>query len=237
MRKTEANQRLLTSSPTWLLLRMGPRSAAENMAVDEVLLQSVAAWQKPVLRFYSWSERAASFGYFQKYKDVERMTTLRPLVRRPTGGGLVPHDADWTYSLVFPPSAGWYRSKAIESYGRVHAWVQQAFARAGLSTYLAAREDARPTPSGQCFIGAERFDVLWKNQKIAGAAQRRTKHGLLIQGSIQPPVGIDRTDWEKAFLEVAGVRWETLGLDRDFEGRVQDLAASKYGRASYNQRR
>jgi lipoyl(octanoyl) transferase len=214
---------------------MGPRSAAENMAVDEVLLQSVAAWQKPVLRFYSWSEPAASFGYFQKYKDVERMTALRPLVRRPTGGGLVPHDADWTYSLAFAPSEGWYQLKAVESYERVHAWVQQAFARAGLVTRLA--DQRASAPPGQCFVGAEQFDVLWKNQKIAGAAQRRTKHGLLIQGSIQPPVGIDRTDGEKAFLEVAGVRWETRSLDRDFEGRVQELAASKYSRASYNQRR
>src|SRR5688500_17905926 len=100
---------------TWLLIRSDARSAAENMAVDEALLQWVASWTRPVLRFYSWSEPAATFGYFQKYTEIERMTSLRPLVRRPTGGGLVPHDADWTYSLVFPPSADWYRLKAVES--------------------------------------------------------------------------------------------------------------------------
>ena len=90
---------------------------------------------------------------------------------------------------------------------------------------------------GQCFVGAEQFDVLWSNRKIAGAAQRRTKQGLLIQGSIQPPAGIARKDWEKAFLEVARVGWEALTLDADVEQRVKTLAESKYSQPSYNQRR
>lgn len=227
---SEESQRLLTSSPTWLLLRMGPRSAAENMAVDELLL----ALDRPVLRFYSWSEPAASFGYFQKYRDVEIMTALRPLVRRPTGGGLVPHDADWTYSLAFPPSAPWYDLKATESYQRVHEWIQKAFARAGLSTHL-AKQRAAPS-GGQCFVSAEQFDVILKGRKIAGAAQRRTKQGLLIQGSIQSP-GIARADWENAFLEVGGVKWEPLTLDTQFEERVRQLVANKYGKESHNQRR
>jgi lipoate-protein ligase A len=223
------------SSAAFFILRTGARSAAENMAVDEILVQSAAMWNKPVLRFYSWSKPAASFGYFQKYKDVERLTALRPLVRRPTGGGLVPHDADWTYSLVFPPSVAWYSLKAVESYQRVHAWVQKAFLQTGVPAQLAGH--AIPAGSGQCFVGAEQFDVIWKDRKIAGAAQRRTKQGLLIQGSIQPPAGIGRAHWEKAFLEVAGVYWEPLALDYNFEQRVQELAANKYCRASYNQRR
>ena len=77
------------------------------MAVDAALLQAAPSLASPVLRFYSWAEPAATFGYFQKYSDVERMTLLRPLVRRPTGGGLVPHDSDWTYSMVFPPGTAW----------------------------------------------------------------------------------------------------------------------------------
>lgn len=87
---------------SWLLLNSGAGSAALNMALDEALLEAMPRLGQPVLRFYSWIEPAASFGYFQKYADVGKATSLRPLVRRPTAGGVVPHDADWTYSLVFP---------------------------------------------------------------------------------------------------------------------------------------
>ena len=218
-----------------LLLRTGARPAAENMAVDELLLESTADERQPVLRFYGWSEPAATFGYFQKYKDVERMTALRPLVRRPTGGGLVPHDADWTYSLVFPPTADWYHLKAVESYRAVHAWIKEAFARVGLASELAAKR--APEQIGQCFVGAEQFDVVHEDRKIAGAAQRRTKGGLLIQGSIQPPSSVSRVAWEDAFIQVAGATWRPLTLDHAFETRVGELAANKYASEGYNQRR
>jgi lipoyl(octanoyl) transferase len=84
----------------WLLLNSGKGEAAFNMALDEALLEAMVRLKHPVLRFYSWTEPAASFGYFQKFSDVERATLLRPLVRRSTGGGIVPHDADWTYSFA-----------------------------------------------------------------------------------------------------------------------------------------
>src|SRR5580765_2623752 len=82
---------LLKSEPVriWDLLRTGARSAGENMALDEALLEAAPQLNRPVLRFYSWTELAATFGYFQRFRDVEKMTPLRPLIRRPTGGGLV----------------------------------------------------------------------------------------------------------------------------------------------------
>src|ERR1039458_9410999 len=78
---------------SWLLLQSGPGPAAFNMALDEALLKAMPRLSRPVLRFYGWTEPAATFGYFQKYADVERATRLRPLIRRPTGGGIVPHAA------------------------------------------------------------------------------------------------------------------------------------------------
>src|SRR5437870_1278746 len=118
-----------TTPSSWFLLQSGPGSFAFNMALDEALLEAMPRLGKPVLRFYSWTEPAASFGYFQKFRDVEQLTLLRPLVRRPTGGGLVPHADDWTYSLVFPAGGEWFSLKAPESYRRVHEWVREAFAR------------------------------------------------------------------------------------------------------------
>src|SRR5258708_26441834 len=91
--------------PSWFLLQSGPGQVAFNMAMDEALLEAMPRLGQPILRFYSWSEPAASFGYFQKFREVERLTLLRPLVRRPTGGGIVPHMEDWTYSAAFTTSA------------------------------------------------------------------------------------------------------------------------------------
>src|SRR5688572_12502895 len=142
----------------WLLLRSRPGSAALNMATDEALLLHVVRLAKPVLRFYAWSEPAASFGYFQRYPEVANTTPLRPLVRRPTGGGIVPHDCDWTYSVVVPPGHFWYQLKAIESYRRVHEWIQGAFSDMGLAAELAL--EWRGEAAGQCFVGAEQFDVV-----------------------------------------------------------------------------
>jgi len=229
----------MAEKTTWHLLRCGPRSAAENMAVDEVLLESARRIGTPLLRFYSWSQPAASFGYSQRFAEIAQLTSLRPLVRRPTGGGLVPHDGDWTYSLIFPPSAPWYSLKAIESYQRVHAWVQAAFERVKVSTELAPAS-LKELP-GQCFAGPEQFDVLWQNRKIAGGAQRRTRDGLLIQGSIQPPPGISRPDWESAFCEVAskswGIVWVSLKLEPAIERAIQQRVREKFATVEFTERR
>ena len=224
----------------WYLFQSGPGNYAFNMALDEALLQAVPRLGQPVLRFYSWTEPAASFGYFQKYAEIERMTLLRPLVRRPTGGGLVPHDADWTYSLVFPPGDDWYALSATDSYRRVHEWIRAAFARLGILTELAPA--CSKTLPGQCFQGHEMFDVLWRGQKIAGAAQRRTRDGLLIQGSVQPRrLSQARADWQQAMCDVAcsahGAQWVEFEPDAPLTERAHDLARLKYSRASYNQKR
>ena len=215
----------------------GPGDCAFNMALDEALLERMPRLGRPVLRFYGWSEPAASFGYFQKYAEIERLTLLRPLVRRPTGGGLVPHDADWTYSLVFPTSHEWYSLPAIESYRRVHQWLGAAFARLNVETELApAAHKAQP---GQCFAGYERFDLLWGGRKVAGAAQRRRRDGLLIQGSIQPPpLGLARSAFEEAFCAAAAQsRWEEFFLGVELEARATELAREKYSQGAYNRRR
>ena len=260
----------------WLLINSGAGGAAFNMALDEALFEAMPRIGKPVLRFYGWTEPAASFGYFQKFEDVERAMLLRPLVRRPTGGGIVPHDADWTYSLVFPTSHDWYSLTAIESYRRVHEWIQAAFAKLNTETQLApsckksvpssrgageahseksgignrkfetSQSLLTPAPAavlpGQCFAGYEKFDVLWHGKKIAGAAQRRNKPGLLIQGSVQPPpISPDRAGWEKAMGDVGrvefGAEWSDLEPDTTLRERAEFLAKQKYSQPAHNRKR
>jgi lipoate-protein ligase A len=224
---------------TWLLLQSSAGDPAFNMALDEALLEAMSRLGKPVLRFYGWTEPAATFGYFQKYADVERVTLLRPLIRRPTGGGIVPHDADWTYSLVFPPNHEWHSFKAEESYRRVHEWIRSAFAKLNVITELAPC--SQKSAIG-CFIGYTKSDLLWNGKKIAGAAQRRNKLGLLIQGSVQPPpISPSRADWEKAMVEVArrdfDAAWTEFLPDAKLRAHVDELIRKKYSQETYNRKR
>src|SRR5580700_418824 len=145
------------------LLNSGLCDPAFNMALDEALLENASRLGKPVLRFYGWTEPAATFGYFQKFADVERATQLRPLIRRPTGGGIVPHDADWTYSAVFPPNHEWHSLKAEESYRRMHEWLRLAFMELKIQTELARssrREEAQISKSA---IGSAKPRFGWQS--------------------------------------------------------------------------
>ena len=224
----------------WLLLNSGKCDAAFNMALDEALLENISRLGQPVLRFYGWTEPAATFGYFQKFSEVAAATKLRPLMRRPTGGGIVPHDADWTYSAIFPPGHEWHSLKAEESYRRIHDWLRLAFAELKIETELA--HCCKKTLPGQCFIGHEKFDLLWRSKKIAGAAQRRNKSGLLIQGSVQPPLlKLARDDFEAAMRAVAeknfAVTWKNFAPDSELRTHAETLAQEKFSQTNYNQKR
>ena len=69
-------------------------------------------------------------------------------------------------------------------------------------------------------MGYEKFDLLWHGKKIAGAAQRRDKSGLLIQGSVQPPLPVNAPGLRKAMLEAArkdfAINWASLPPDETF---------------------
>lgn len=89
-------------------------------------------------------------------------------------------------------------------------------------------------------MGWEKFDVLWQGRKIAGAAQRRNKLGLLIQGSVQPPpVGLERKGWEAAMVSVEAriANYSELKVTPGLRDRVTELADERYSSAAYNERR
>lgn len=221
---------------SWHLLRSAPGAAAWNMAVDEALLLHA---RRPTLRLYSWNEPAATFGYFQRYDEVAAATKLRPLIRRCTGGGIVPHDQDWTYSLVFPADTDWFGLRAEESYRRVHEWVAASFTRLEFATELA--DCCEETSTGECFTGFEKHDVLLRGSKLAGAAQRRVRSGLLFQGSIQPPSQLTREPWEHEFLAEAERRfkvlWREAGGWEAIREKAGVLEREKYATDDHNRRR
>src|SRR6476660_2004850 len=92
-------------------------SAAMNMAIDEALLESAAV---PSIRFYGWQSPALSFGYFGRFSDVAIYAGERDLVRRWTGGGIVFHGNDLTYSIVIPASDPVFDESSIAIYEKIH---------------------------------------------------------------------------------------------------------------------
>jgi hypothetical protein len=232
----DVERSILNVECSFRLLNSGRCDPAFNMALDEALLEAMPRLGRPVLRFYGWTEPAATFGYFQKYADVERATLLRPLIRRPTGGGIVPHDRDWTYSLLFPPDHEWHSLPAEESYRRVHEWIRAAFAKLNVVTDLAP--GCRKSAPGECFVGHVKFDLLWQGRKIAGAAQRRNKLGLLIQGSVQPPpISLTRAAWEQAMVgagkTASAMTWSDFPPEASLQARALSLAAQKYSQPEF----
>jgi lipoate-protein ligase A len=220
---------------SWYFLDTGKGESAWNMALDEALLRSVAELKRPILRFYSWTEPAATFGYFQPYAQIAAWTPLRPLIRRPTAGGLVPHDNDWTYSVIVAPAHPWYELRASESYLHLHRWVTASLRAANINAEVGVV--AQKEIPGQCFAGAERYDVLLNGRKIAGAAQRRAREGLLIQGSVQGlPQGADRALWQNQ-MRANPVVWDELLISDEIRARAEELAKTKYSQSSYNERR
>ena len=114
---------------------------------------------------------------------------------------MVDHRGDWTYTLVIPRGHALEEARASESYRVVHECIAAALRDQGIAAVL--KPAAAPAPGdglpGICFEKAENFDVVNERggAKIAGAAQKRNKHGLLFQGSIwRPAAGGDAVDWD-----------------------------------------
>jgi lipoate-protein ligase A len=159
------------------LLLDSESSASANMAIDESLLRHA---QAPVLRIYGWEQPCVSIGYFQKASVVAAGTSF---VRRYTGGGLVEHGRDLTYTLVLPADHPLTAAGTLPSYRAIHEGVASTLRAAGVDCQLATAQPR--TDHASCFLKPVPADVLdSKGAKLAGAAQRRTKQGCLHQGSI-----------------------------------------------------
>jgi lipoate-protein ligase A len=161
-----------------------------NMARDEAMLIEVGnKTAPPTLRLYQWSSPTISLGYFQKYADYEALAppagTL-PVVRRLTGGGAILHDLELTYSIVLPMGDGLLREGANRLYELAHDAVIAALGQLGLETDRCGRTDDSGAARGPffCFERRHCYDVLLGAEKIAGSAQRRTRHAVLQHGSI-----------------------------------------------------
>jgi len=214
-----------------LLIELGhpAHGAAVNMAVDEVLLLRA---QQPILRVYGWARPAVTFGYFEHWEPVAAAHPGCEWVRRWTGGGIVPHGEDWTYSLIVPRSDPFARIGAAESYRLIHELLGVAMRPEGVEAGVTPQ--AAPKVSQACFENPAQYDLLAAGHKIAGAAQRRSRFGMLHQGSVQG-VAVPSGFAERLAGMLAGqVRPRELTPAELAEAHT--LAAGKYASEAWNRK-
>jgi len=168
-----------------------------NMAIDEaVLIHCMEGVSPPTLRFYEWQKPSISIGYAMNAETEVNLPLCRErdvqVVRRITGGGLVFHKCDITYTVVFPedfnPGGSRKRLSVLESYRLVNQALAEGLRELGIVTSLLERErkpaDSRQKTANICFSNPTVYDILYEGRKLAGSAQRRKKGWVLHQGSM-----------------------------------------------------
>ena len=213
----------------WLLLHSSAAAAADNMACDEMLLRTAAGRARPLLRVYSWSERAVTFGYFQHFPAELAANYI--CIRRPTGGGVVYHDADTTYTVVVPPGHALHTMSTTDAYNALHQAVAAAFEWRPQLHHAAI---ASPHGQYECFQAPVAGDVVADGRKLAGGAQRRGKWGMLHQGSIAAKISVAQL--QAGFRQIFHADFQPYALTPAEKELAEKLTREKYATAAWNQR-
>lgn len=189
-----------------ILLSSPAMNVFEQMALDECIVR--ARPHEITLRLYRWTaDDAVTFGYAQFISEVRRALAERkftgPYARRPTGGGMVFHEGDLTFSLVFP-SFG----RPADIYKNFHAHIHAQLNRLGekgrifdKNLSVSAYAPSINHTASACFSNPVENDLLAENgHKILGGALRRFGNTVLYQGSLQVPQARENPAYTNAVI-------------------------------------
>lgn len=173
----------------WRLLITPPCSGAENMAIDQALLDRYASAACPTLRFYRWSPACVSLGYAQRLeRDVDSAACAArgiDVVRRPTGGRAILHDQEVTYALVVAQDHPQFKhGSVVQSYRAISAALCAGLTRLGVRVELAPRPARHVGKSAACFDLPGDYEITAQGRKLLGSAQARQQGGLLQHGTL-----------------------------------------------------
>jgi len=217
-----------------LIIDREPGDGSWNMAVDEFLFQSLdTEISHTVLRFYSWKKPTVSIGYSQKAADIVDVEFCKlkgiDIVRRITGGKLVLHHEEVTYSLVstdnetFPPTVG-------NSYKQVSEALMVGLKEMGLNPNLADMPPEEYVRDHRlCFSYPARNEVEVSGKKIIGSAQKRMGSKFIQHGLIPLKENENLLKFVTLYKEEEEIQMislsQALGKDVDFNWTVPVLCA------------
>lgn len=169
----------------WTVIETPPSSAFEIMEKDRQLLADLE--ETPILHLYEWEAQAATYGHFIKIEEHLKTPSILDLAKRPTGGGIIFHTFDLAFSVLLPASHPAFSDNTLSNYHYINSGVARALEATELLPNEPIPLDAPSTHF--CMAKPTKYDVMIGGRKLAGAAQRKMRQGLLHQGSISlaPP--------------------------------------------------
>lgn len=178
---------------SWNLIETPPSSAAANMERDAHLLRDMIPTGLPTLHLYEWCAPSLTYGFFAKPERLLNLPAVArhglDLARRPTGGGVVFHMWDLAFSVLIPSGSSLYSQSTLDNYEwinqKVLNVVEEFLGKSVLMTLtLHDAEVQNVDRAFFCMARPTKYDLVVGSKKIAGAAQRRMRQGLLHQGTI-----------------------------------------------------
>jgi lipoate-protein ligase A len=177
-------------SARWrLIVDTAMRTGAENMALDEAIMEAVAAGDSPpTLRFYQWAPPCLSLGKRQPLDGVDLAACRADgvdVVRRATGGWAILHTDELTYSVELRPDDPRVSGAILDTYRTLSQGLI-----AGLRLLGADAEMNPVIPGGAqntsaaCFEVPSAYEITLGGRKLIGSAQTRPAGKVLQHGSL-----------------------------------------------------
>lgn len=185
----------------WRVLLTGANDGPTNMAIDEALflLTKELKGFSGSLRFYFWKTPTISLGYFQKASEILDLDKCKGLgidvVRRITGGGAIYHYGEITYSITSALPNPVIPEDINLSYKVLEQFLIEGIKKTGIDSKYRGHVLPVSAENFYCFVNPAKYDIVAKNKKLVGSAQRRNKKSFLQHGSIL----INTDDIDKMF--------------------------------------
>ncbi len=176
---------MINNKTKFRVIKSNKKSARENMAEDESLLKNFKQGDNPIIRFYTWNKDSLTIGISQNFNNYDFIENPnRNAAKRITGGGVLFHGHDVSYSIIVPTEV--LKDLSIKkSYETICEFILNFYKELGLNVHYAKDdENIKLSKSEFCQVGFEAYDIIVDGKKIGGNAQRRTKKAIFQHGSI-----------------------------------------------------
>ncbi len=258
----------MSDNNNWRLLFTPNEGPYMNMAIDEALAVKCGDTNNglPTIRFYTWKAPSCSIGYFQKIEKV--LSDLNdkpiPIVRRPTGGGIVFHGNDLTFSIIKRRVPGKSQEDIATFYKLIGKSIISGLSKPGLECKLYIPDEnpdrrrlekatlkAQTVDRSICSLSPARYDVLINGGKVAGYAARRSRNVFLCQGYLDmyeiykdghngsrtEMIGLLYNDLVKSFESIFKARFMSSQLSFHEEELASQIREKKYSSRVWNYRK